>query len=95
MIYSVELIENLPKYLSLKLFWSSVLSLNVVAKTLTFLSKLSNLLSFILRASINISVFPVPALPHTNSEVIGLLSTENIFIIKYQVILEENTISIG
>ena len=54
----------LTKYLVLKLFRSSVfLSRNVVASILTLLPWLSSWLSFILRASIRIRVFPVPALP--------------------------------
>ena len=51
---------------------------NVVASILTLLPRLSNLLSFILRVSVSIKVFPVPALPNTNRQMNRLLSTGNI-----------------
>ena len=65
------------KYLVLKLFRSSVVkaSRNPVASILTLLPWLSSWLSFILRASHRIRVFPVPALPYTNRQVSRLLST--------------------
>ena len=49
-----------------------------MASILTLLPRLSNLLSFILRVSVSIKVFPVPALPNTNRQMNGLLSTGNI-----------------
>ena len=49
-----------------------------MASILTLLPRLSNLLSFILRVSVSIKVFPVPALPNTNRQMNRLLSTGNI-----------------
>ena len=70
--------KKFSKYLVRKSFRSSVESQNVVTIILTFWPELCDLLSFILRASINIKVFPVPALPYTNRQVSRLLSTGKI-----------------
>ena len=67
------------KYLLEKFFRSSSVKIeNVVTSILTLLPRLSNLLSFILRVSVSIKVFPVPALPNTNRQMNRLLSTGNI-----------------
>ena len=65
------------RYLVRKLFRSSMVKRwwKVVASILTLLPSLNIWLSFILRASIRIRVFPVPALPYTNRQVFRLLST--------------------